>query len=61
MSAGTALDRFPSVAGFCPSCHSHSLFLGVGGHVTCARLDCANPVAADDLLFASAEHRKELA
>ena len=42
---------FPRVAGHCPTCRSSSLFLGKGGHVTCARLDCASPCAADDLLY----------
>jgi hypothetical protein len=40
----------PQVAGQCPSCRGSSLFLGAGGHVTCSRLDCPNPAAADDLL-----------
>lgn len=47
-------DGFPSVAGHCPSCRSTSLFLGSGGHVTCARLDCSDPCAADRLLHRSA-------
>jgi hypothetical protein len=40
----------PLVAGYCPACRGSSLFLGVGGHATCARLDCPDPSAADDLL-----------
>jgi hypothetical protein len=40
----------PLVAGRCPACRGSSLFLGVGGHATCARLDCPDPSAADDLL-----------
>ncbi|MFK0222182.1 hypothetical protein ACIQWN_28830 [Streptomyces vinaceus] len=44
----------PDVAGRCPACRAASLFLGSGGHVTCARLDCPNPTAADDLLHAPA-------
>jgi len=38
------------VQGRCPACRGASLFLGSGGHVTCARLGCPNPCAADDLL-----------
>lgn len=38
------------VAGHCPACRRESLFLGDGGHVTCARLECPNPCAADQLL-----------
>ncbi|WP_411096001.1 hypothetical protein [Streptomyces sp. 020-2-3H-GM] len=40
----------PDVQGRCPACGAASLFLGEGGHVTCARLDCPDPSAADDLL-----------
>ncbi|MFJ9633744.1 hypothetical protein ACIRU8_39230 [Streptomyces sp. NPDC101175] len=38
------------VQGRCPACRGASLFLGSGGHVTCARLDCPNPCAVDDQL-----------
>ncbi|MFD5208376.1 hypothetical protein ACFWNF_15800 [Streptomyces anulatus] len=38
------------VQGRCPACGAASLFLGEGGHVTCARIECPNPCAADDLL-----------
>jgi hypothetical protein len=27
----------------CPACHSGSLFVGSGGHVTCASLSCPEP------------------
>ena len=40
----------PRVQGYCPACRAASLFLGDGGHVTCSRIDCHNPCAADDLL-----------
>lgn len=40
----------PDVQGRCPACSGPSLFLGEGGHVTCSRLDCPDPTAADDLL-----------
>ncbi|MFE7485446.1 hypothetical protein [Streptomyces sp. NPDC057552] len=40
----------PDVQGRCPACGAASLFLGEGGHVTCARIECPNPCAADDLL-----------
>jgi hypothetical protein len=43
----------PLVKGRCPACGWASLFLGNGGHTTCARLDCPNPCAADDLLHGS--------
>ncbi|WP_030764824.1 DUF6085 family protein [Streptomyces sp. NRRL F-2664] len=42
----------PDVAGRCPACRGASLFLGDGGHVTCSRIDCPNPCAADELLHA---------
>lgn len=38
------------VQGRCLICGGASLFLGEGGHVTCARLDCPDPTAVDDLL-----------
>ncbi|MFJ6440242.1 DUF6085 family protein [Streptomyces sp. NPDC091649] len=41
---------FPTVQGNCPACGSSSLFLGSGGYVTCARLDCPEPDAATTLL-----------
>lgn len=42
----------PVVAGKCPACGAASLGLGAGGHVTCASLFCADPVAADRMLTA---------
>lgn len=45
----------PDVAGSCPACGAASLFLGEGGHVTCARIECPNPCAADDLLHGGEE------
>jgi hypothetical protein len=41
---------FPSIHGRCPACRGDSLFIGTGGWVTCSRLDCPNPSAADELL-----------
>jgi hypothetical protein len=38
------------IQGRCPACRGASLFLGEGGHVTCRRIDCPNPAAADQLL-----------
>ncbi|TMR11732.1 hypothetical protein ETD86_34755 [Nonomuraea turkmeniaca] len=38
------------IAGRCPACKGASLFVGVGGHVTCSRLECPAPFAADDAL-----------
>ncbi|GHG15289.1 DUF6085 family protein [Streptomyces filamentosus] len=46
----TPPDPNPAVQGRCPACRGTSLFLGTGGHVTCARIDCPNPCATDDLL-----------
>ncbi|MFM9703633.1 hypothetical protein [Streptomyces galilaeus] len=46
-------ERFPGIQGRCPACRGASLFAGSGGHVTCRRIDCPNPSAADDLLHAS--------
>lgn len=48
--AADGRTAFPSVQGRCPACRGASLFLGNGGHITCARLDCPNPTAVDDLL-----------
>lgn len=49
-STTPATAAHPLVKGRCPACRGASLFLGSGGHVTCARLDCPGPCAADDLL-----------
>ncbi|MFF9639414.1 DUF6085 family protein [Streptomyces bacillaris] len=43
-------DYFPTVQGRCPSCGAISLFLGSGGYVTCARIECPEPDAASSLL-----------
>ncbi|MEU0098281.1 hypothetical protein [Streptomyces sp. NPDC006267] len=45
----------PDVQGRCPACGAASLFLGEGGHVTCSRIDCPAPSAADDLLHGGEE------
>lgn len=42
------------VQGRCPACGAASLFLGEGGHVTCARIECSDPCAADQLLHGEA-------
>lgn len=39
-----------SIAGHCPSCGRETLTRANGGHVTCTRLECPEPTAADDLL-----------
>ncbi|MFL3869271.1 hypothetical protein LT966_21970 [Streptomyces griseobrunneus] len=44
----------PDVQGRCPACSAASLFLGEGGHVTCARIECSDPCAADQLLHGEA-------
>lgn len=43
-------DAFPNVQGYCPACRGASLFLGAGGYVTCARLECPEPDAATRVL-----------
>jgi hypothetical protein len=45
-------SAFPDVQGRCPACHGQSLFLGSGGYITCARLECPEPDAASTLLNA---------
>ncbi|MGW2223850.1 DUF6085 family protein [Streptomyces formicae] len=43
-----------TVQGRCPACCGTSLMLAAGGHVTCRRLNCPNPCAADRLLHGEA-------
>lgn len=43
-------DAFPEVQGRCPACRGQSLFLGDGGYVTCARIECPEPDAATRVL-----------
>lgn len=38
------------VAGSCPACGKESLMVGEGGRLTCRRLDCPRPTAADEIL-----------
>lgn len=38
------------VSGRCPACGNRSMFVAVGGHVTCSIADCTDPCAAADLL-----------
>lgn len=38
------------VVGYCPACGAASLFLADGGYITCSRLECSRPTAADELL-----------
>jgi hypothetical protein len=38
------------VQGYCPMGCGTTLFLGKGGHVTCAFIDCPDPTAADAIL-----------
>jgi hypothetical protein len=49
-STAPAAAAHPLVQGRCPACNGASLFLGSGGYVTCSRLDCPNPTAADEQL-----------
>jgi hypothetical protein len=39
-----------TVQGRCPACRGNSLFIGSGGYITCSRIDCPDPSAADELL-----------
>ncbi|MGW5582845.1 DUF6085 family protein [Streptomyces sp. NPDC003857] len=48
-------DALFTVQGHCPACGWTSLFLAHGGHVTCSRLECPNPCAADELLAGKPE------
>ncbi|MFJ3089074.1 hypothetical protein [Streptomyces sp. NPDC086838] len=41
---------WPWVQGRCPACQATSLFVGSGGYITCARIDCPTPDAASSLL-----------
>lgn len=41
---------FPNIQGRCPACRGDSLFVGSGGWITCSRIDCPNPSAADQML-----------
>lgn len=47
--------RMPTVAGECPACGNETLFLGTGGYVTCANLECPKPEAASELLEAMSD------
>lgn len=51
-----ASRAFPEVQGRCPACGGQSLFLGSGGYVTCSRIECPDPTAADDLLHLAGAH-----
>jgi hypothetical protein len=39
-----------SIAGYCPACGWESLTRANGGRVTCGRLECQRPTAADEIL-----------
>ncbi len=43
-------EGFPRVEGVCPACGYRSLFVGLGGYVTCSVLSCPDPTAVSDLL-----------
>lgn len=51
-------DLHPTVQGRCPACRGESLFLGSGGYVTCARLDCPDPEAATRILEQRIDYSK---
>lgn len=44
------MSESAKVTGRCPACRGDSLHVMDGGHITCSRLDCPNPTAADILL-----------
>lgn len=54
------MSEFPRVQGRCPACGGEALFLADGGHVTCSRLDCADPSRIGDLLQRPTYHILEL-
>jgi hypothetical protein len=49
-STAPLADGYPHVHGTCPACHHTALFLGVGGHITCATDTCPDSDAAGRLL-----------
>lgn len=50
VSTAPASAGHPLVKGRCPACGGASLFLGSGGYLTCARLDCPQPDAATEVI-----------
>lgn len=60
-STAPAAAAHPLVKGRCPACNGNSLFLGSGGYVTCSRLDCTDPSAADQLLHGETPPQAALA
>lgn len=46
----TPQPGFPDVQGRCPACNGESLMLADGGYITCRRLDCPNPEAAQQAI-----------
>lgn len=51
-------DLHPTVQGRCPACGGESLFLGSGGYVTCARMECPDPEAATRILEQRIDYSK---
>lgn len=49
-STASLAAGLPLVKGRCPACNKASLFLGVGGYVTCSHADCPEPDAASTVL-----------
>jgi hypothetical protein len=41
---------YQQIRGYCPACGGTSLFIAAGGHITCSRIDCTEPDAADRIL-----------
>ncbi|HVF12153.1 MAG TPA: DUF6085 family protein, partial [Actinomycetota bacterium] len=41
------------VKGYCPACRNSTLFVAMGGYITCSWLACPNPTAVSDLLDAT--------
>ena len=47
---GQHMTILPRINGNCPMGCGATLFLAVGGYVTCSYLGCPNPTAVDDIL-----------
>ncbi|WP_435279137.1 hypothetical protein [Streptomyces sp. 1222.5] len=61
MTEQASIKTFPNIQGHCPSCRGSSLFVGGGGYITCSRIDCPDPSAADDVLHGSMQEQLDKA
>jgi hypothetical protein len=48
--AVAAVGHERAIVGYCPACGWESLVVAKGGHITCCRIGCPRPTAADELL-----------